>query len=158
VKPKLPRGSDSSRDAPGETGAGEPPQDRWIEWGAFATAIVLVIVVTVANLVSRETSPRGAASTSLSAERGIACAQLEKAYERRAVKDEVGFVAALRTANQDARRALQESHVVFGEPERIAIELYLSLSNGGVKTPAAKIDRLMTAARDSCVGLGRWPA
>jgi hypothetical protein len=151
VKPELPPGSDLSRDAPRLGVAGEPPHRRWVGRGALATATVLVIAVTVANLMSRG----GVAPTSSPPERGIACAQLEKAYDRRAENDQVGFLAALRIADQNAERALQESGVIFGAPERIALELQLTLSDAG-KVPGAKIDRLMTAARDTCVALDRW--
>jgi hypothetical protein len=155
--PELHPEEDSDSYAPRHAGSGGPPsRRRWLARGALAIVTVLVLTVAMENLVSPGSSVPGAVSTSSPPNRGVACAQLKQAYDRRAAGDEVGFLKAARVADQYAERALQESYVLFGPPERIAVELYLRLVGTGAKFPPARIDRLMTAARDHCAGLGRW--
>jgi hypothetical protein len=111
----------------------QPPQ-RWggLSNGArigLVVGLVVVVAVAVALLAERE-DPQPALpveTTSPSPTSNLACAQLLEAEAALDAGDDVSFRAAIREAGRVARRTLDTSGEAFGAPERVAIELELSL-------------------------------
>ena len=159
MEPQRPASSDEPNDGgqPASTTAGTRPV--LVAHGptlAAALAVVAIVVVILFPVEKAGVSPPSAAQSPLPAEHGSACSQLKVAFDRRAADDAEGFVAAARSAAKTAEESLQRGEVIFGPPERVAIELFYLLRDGEVGLEASKIDRLSAMAQRTCTRLDRW--
>jgi hypothetical protein len=139
--------------------AGErSPADPGKPLSRSAVVVVLIAAIAIAafvGVVRDRTWPQDredAAPPAESSEKGSACGLLFEASERHDAGDAEGLAAAVREASRVAERALERSGVVFGIPERSAIQLRYDVSDGDGAAIEAGLDR---AAR-VCGSLGRW--
>jgi hypothetical protein len=108
------------------------------------TAAILVIagVVALSLLHTKGSGQKKEQSTSVS---GVACPQLLLAADAYGRGDHDAFSLQIAQAARVAQDALQTSGEVFGEPERIALELHLN-----PKESSAGIERLLQLAVQEC--------
>lgn len=143
-----------------DTDGGQQLEARTRRRSTLSVVIVVVFIVaatTTLALLSRETGQR-ASDTAGSGEspsgseivQGVACPDLREAATFLAADDEEGFVAAIERAGREAEDSLQRDGVVFGKPERVALELsYLVTRDEG--TPDARVRDLISRGIDACL-------
>lgn len=91
-----------------------------------------------------------------SPERGVACPYLREAVEHFRSGNDMAFRQAVAAAAQIGELALDRSGQLFGRPEKLAIELQYLVAQER-DGPAGKMERTLSAAKQACADLGRWP-
>jgi hypothetical protein len=118
-------------------------------WTSVAAALgVLAVAGGVAAflfLSSDSDRPTDQASPA----QGLACPHLRAAAEAYEQGDSASFDRSIAQAAEVAEATSQKSGQVFGEPERIALELELSPNQS-----SARIERLLELALQGCHDLG----
>jgi len=87
--------------------------------------------------------------------RGVACPALRDAFEETQAGERESFRQSVDEAVRAGEEALDRSGQVFGQPERIAIELQYALATNAGQT-STELMRLLENARSACLRLGRW--
>jgi uncharacterized membrane protein YccC len=86
---------------------------------------------------------------------GVACQALREAFEQNRAGNKVAARQSVDVAARAGEQALDQSGQVFGQPEKIAIELryLLATESDRGRSQAA---RYLAQARQACERLGRW--
>jgi hypothetical protein len=141
----LDQGS-SGRDA----GHGHRPDTEKRLWTTVAAvAGVLAVAWGVAAFLLFSAQPE-ALDEERSPREGLACPFLRQAAEAYERGERAALGRTIARAAGVAEGTLQNSGQVFGEPERIALELELGTQ--------ARIEELLTQAKQACSPLGQWNA
>lgn len=136
------RGERASPEAQDLRGTGNAR--RWRTVAVAASVLVLAGGVAAFLFLSSDTDPP---TEEAKPTEGLACSHLLRAAEAHAQGDETEFDQEIARAAQVAEETLQNSGEVFGEPERIAVELELGQPED--------VDSLLVSARDECSDLER---
>lgn len=133
----------------------EPEAKRWSHDRLYRWFVALAIIgiATLVALTSAREPPERGTRTEPSDEpagitRGAACDGLRKAAAGLEADDLEHFAQAIEDAGRTAFDALQRSGVVFGPPERVALELYLTLPEAA--SANRKVRALMTRGLRAC--------
>lgn len=130
-----------------EEGTPRAARDR-SRWVLITAVVVIVAAAAIAgwaltrgeeDVVDRGSSP------GVPPQRGVACAEMQRAVAARASGDDVAFEQAVREAARLAERTLDVSGQIFGRPERLALELRYALGDGD-----EAVDASLRAAADAC--------
>jgi hypothetical protein len=106
-------------DAPMKSGRGKRG------WKSIAVIAGVAVIAGAIGLSLYLTQRSNSMNESATPERGLACPYLRRAAEARAQGDLVTYDKAINQAREVAEHVLQRSGEVFGEPERIALQLGL---------------------------------
>jgi flagellar basal body-associated protein FliL len=116
-------------------------------WTSVAAALgVLAVAGGVAAFLFLSSDPDPPTNQAAPAQ-GLACPDLREAAEAHEQGDSASFDRSIAQAAEVAEQTLQTSGQVFGDPERIALEL--SLSDGG-RGSSARAERLLEQALQDC--------
>jgi hypothetical protein len=149
------RPSDETYTQPDETAAANGNADPALSdnanrgWLPVAAIAGIFVVTTALGLYLFLTPEAGSNNDRAAAEQGLACPSLQKASDAFSDGDQATFHAAIERASKMAEDALQRSGRVFGRPERIALELWLTPN----KDPD-HIKSLLDLAQKTCLELG----
>ena len=131
------------------------PAQRRSTLSIMLVLAVIVVASTVIALMSGE-APKEPASGQTREEgsgsevvRGVACPGLREAATLMAVGDRGRSVQAIVRAGREAEDALQRDGVIFGRPERIALELRF-LVTGEMVTSDARLTGLISKGVNAC--------
>lgn len=118
-------------------------------WVTLAVLIgVLAVAGSVAALQFLSSAPDAKEKQAAPAQ-GLACPHLREAADVYDRGDRAAFEEAIARAAGIAEEALQKSGQVFGEPERIALELDLA-----PRQNSARVERLLEVALQYCQDMG----
>jgi hypothetical protein len=156
VEPERPPAESEGPYSPRHALAESTPRWRLVLRGLTAVATLGVVVVVAVSLMSTESTDRTPSPAPSPSERGTACPALREAFDQRAAGTAASFLESARVAGRTGEDALQQDNVIFGAPERIAVELYLFVNEQDPEQGSPKIDRLLESARENCTTLGRW--
>jgi hypothetical protein len=143
----------------------EPQKDtrrffgEWFHNPQFRSMVELLAVLLVAAAVALYLWTSGGGSdrpATAAPETGVACQALQEAFEQDQAGNEVAARQSVDAAARAGEHALDRSGQVFGQPEKIAIELryLLATESDRGRSQAA---RYLARARQACERLGRWP-
>jgi hypothetical protein len=118
-------------------------------WRSMAIVMGIVVVVAAFGWALYVTAGSDSKSEELAPERGVACVHLLDAAHAYDDGDQAAFDDAIKRGARVAEDTLQRSGQLFGEPERIALELDLASNKD-----AAHVERLLELALRDCQGLG----
>lgn len=96
---------------------------RWAPVIAGVVLAALALAAVAAFISSSDTPDIPASGAKAEAERGTACGSLEAAGEALEDENASGVAALLQEARRTAVRSLNEDRVLFGKPERLALQL-----------------------------------
>lgn len=149
--------------APGHDDTTESPSDEAPSERRSTLFIVLVLVGIIAastaiafmsGEATRKPDPEQAQEVGSGSEivRGVACPDLRAAAELLADGDRESSVQSIERAGREAEDALQRDGVVFGKPERVALELSFLVSREEA-TSDARLGELIARGVDACPSL-----
>jgi hypothetical protein len=124
--------------------SGNGMQGRWRSITTVVGVLAVAGGIAAFLFLSSEPDPRDGRTVAV---KGLACSYLRRAAEAFEKGDRDAFDQAIARAAEVAEDTLQKSGQVFGEPERIALELEL----GQIDDP----ERLLIGAQDICSELER---
>jgi hypothetical protein len=133
------RASDSSG-GDVDTESGDGRRARWRS--SIVTAVGVLAVVGGVGLFLFLTSGQDSKTEPVAEARGLACPYLQRAADAYDRGDQAAYNQAIGQAAHVAKDTLQTSGEVFGEPERIALELDLGAGQD--------VQRLLELARIAC--------
>jgi hypothetical protein len=123
----------------------DEPAERGVRWVPIVAAVAVLAIAVGAGLYLFRTQTSGQASEPLPPARGLACPHLLQAADAYERGDLDSYHREIELAANAAEDALQTSGQIFGEPERIALELNLQQS-----MPESRVLALLGTARDRC--------
>lgn len=157
-----PPSGDPAKDEASVPPDSEPPRDEDEGRSASTARVtalaggVVVGAVVIALLLFDSDGLDPAPGEGAGPEQGVACPFLHDAFEEFEIGNETAFAKALRIAARKAELTLERSGEVFGDPERIAVELNSDVT-GSRTVSMAKIEKSLEDAQQACTMLARWP-
>lgn len=122
----------------------------------IATLVGLGAIATIAGyLVLSDGESEDQPSPAPAPTRGAACPDLREAYEHSLEGNEVALEASVKAAARAGEAALEKSGTVFGQPEKIALELEYLLAEEPDKFSVSAREYWLHA-KEACQRIRRW--